>query len=217
VEALWIACRFLTGRFRSPTLLPAGPWVQTEFGFAQLGDPRRHQRLVKIAEPLAARPGGTLPQAFPGWAELKAAYRFSGQRGVSFQRVLAPHLERTRQAGRQPGEYLLSEDTTRLDYSAHARTEPLGLIGDGGRGFELHSALAVRIESWNLRTTARRNPRGIIRSRMSLSAARTGGRTRRQRLSRPRKSPTWAAGIKVAGPPPPGSRWIYVADRESDV
>ena len=69
---------------------------------------------MNIAEHLAASPGGTLPQAFADWAELKAAYRFFGQRGVTFERVLAPHLERTRQACRQPGEYLLIEDTTLL-------------------------------------------------------------------------------------------------------
>jgi hypothetical protein len=132
-------------------LIPPGQWAQNEFGFAQLGDARRNKRLVKIAANLAAKPGGTLPQAFPDWAELKAAYRFFGQRGVSFERVLAPHLERTRQACRQPGEYLLIEDTTLLDYSNHPATEDLGRIGDGGgRGFELHSTLAVRIESWSL-------------------------------------------------------------------
>ena len=58
------------------TLLPVGQWAQEEFAFAELGDPRRNKRLVKIATKLAASPGGTLPQAFPEWAELKAAYRF---------------------------------------------------------------------------------------------------------------------------------------------
>jgi Transposase DNA-binding/Transposase Tn5 dimerisation domain len=68
--------RFLIGRFMSNMLLAPAQWAQNEFGFAQLGDQRRNQRLVKIATHLAARPGGTLPQAFPDWAELKAAYRF---------------------------------------------------------------------------------------------------------------------------------------------
>lgn len=51
-------------------------WAQNEFGFAQMGDSRRTKRLVNIAQHLAASPGGTLPQAFPQWAELKAAYLF---------------------------------------------------------------------------------------------------------------------------------------------
>jgi hypothetical protein len=108
---------------------------------------------------LPPSPGGTRPQAFPDWAELKAAYRFFGQRGVSFERVLTPHLEHTRQACRQAGEYLLIEDTTLLEYSHHPATEDLGVIGDGcGRGFELHSALAVRIESWTLA----QRPEGVV-------------------------------------------------------
>jgi len=77
----------------STSLTPPAPWAQNEFGFAQLGDQRRNKRLVNIAEHLAARPGGTLPQAFWDWAELKAAYRFFGQRGVSFERVMAPQSQ----------------------------------------------------------------------------------------------------------------------------
>jgi Transposase DNA-binding/Transposase Tn5 dimerisation domain len=200
----------------STTLLPPGPWAQCEFGFAQLGDQRRNQRLVNIAEHLAASPGGTLPQAFPDWAELKAAYRFFGQRGVSFERVLAPHLERTRQACRQPGEYLLIEDTTLLDYSRHPHTEELGLIGDGGRGFELHSALAVRIEAWTLEQRPEGAAVGLFDQKCRRPRPAPTEETRQERLSRPRKSQTWAAGIKTAGRPPAGSQWIYVADRESD-
>src|SRR6266850_7540535 len=129
----------------STNLTTPAQWAQAEFGFAQLGDQRRNQRLVNIAEHLASKPGGTLPQAFSHWSELKAAYRFFGQSGVTFERILAPHLERTRQACRQAGEYLLIEDTTLLDYSDHPATEDLATIGNGaGRGFELHSALAVR-------------------------------------------------------------------------
>src|ERR1700689_3185433 len=93
--------------FMNTSLMAPAQWAQNEFGFAQLGDQRRNRRLVNIAERLAANPGGTLPQAFPDWAQLKAAYRFFGQKGVTHQRVLEPHLERTLQACRQPGEYLL--------------------------------------------------------------------------------------------------------------
>jgi hypothetical protein len=127
------------------TLQPTGQWAQNEFAFAELGDPRRSKRLVNIATKLAANPGGTLPQAFPDWAELKAAYRFFDNPVVDFEKVLQPHLERTRLACREPGEYLMIEDSSDLDFSRHPRTQDLGVIGDGqGRGFELHSALAAR-------------------------------------------------------------------------
>jgi len=199
------------------TLIAPAQWAQNEFAFAQFGDARRTQRLVNIATHLAATPSGTLPQAFPDWAELKAAYRFFGQRGVTFERVLAPHLERTRAACRQPGEYLLIEDTTLLDYSPHPATEELGPIGDGGgRGFELHSALAVRIESWTLAQRPEGTLVGLFGQQCRTPRPAPAGETRRACWSRPRKSQTWAAALKSAGRPPAGSRWVYVADRESD-
>jgi hypothetical protein len=104
------------------TLQPAGQWAQNEFAYAELGDPRRVKRLVNIATKLAANPGETLPQAFPDWAELKAAYRFFDNPAVDFERVLQPHLERTRLACREPGEYLIIEDSSDLDYSPHRKT-----------------------------------------------------------------------------------------------
>lgn len=199
------------------TLHPPAQWAQIEFGLAPLGDLRRTKRLVTIAAHLAASPGGTLPQAFPHWAELKAAYRFFGQRGVNFERILAPHLERTRQACRQPGEYLIIEDTTQLDYSRHPATEDLGVIGDGGgRGFELHSALAVRVESWTLAQRPEGTVTGLFGQECRSPRPAPKGETRGARLRRPRKSQTWATAFKSAGRPPAGSQWIYVADRESD-
>ena len=208
--------RFLTGWIMSTMLISPGEWAQNEFGFAQLGDRRRNRRLVNIAQHLAAHPGGTLPQAFPEWAELKAAYRFFGQEGVNYQQVLAPHVERTQASCRQAGEYLIIEDTTLLDYSSHWATEDLGFIGDGGRGFELHSALAVRVEGWTLT----QRPEGEVIGLFGQSCARPRpapeGESRRDRLRRPRKSQRWAEAFKTAGRPPAGSQWIYVADRESD-
>ena len=202
----------------SLTLVTAARWAQAEFGFAQLGDRRRNRRLVNIAEHLAQSPGGTLPQAFADWSELKAAYRFFSQRGVTFARILAPHLERTRQACQQAGEYLLIEDTTLLDYTRHWAAENLGVIGDGaGRGFALHSALAVRVEGWTLAQEPAGRIVGLFDQQCRAPRPVPKGEPRHQRLRRARQSQAWGAGIKAAGGPPPGSRWIYVADRESDI
>ncbi len=198
------------------SLLPPAEWAQSEFAFAQLGDKRRNKRLVNIAQKLGANPEGTLPQAFPVWAELKAAYRFFSS-GVSFDAIIGPHLERTLASCRQPGEYLIIEDTTLLDYSKHPATEDLGHIGDGkGRGFELHSALAARVESWTLEQRPEGTLVGLLGQRCSTPRAVAVEETRGHRLSRPRKSQRWAEVFKTAGVPPPGTQWIYVADCESD-
>ena len=209
---------FLTGWFMSTTTLrPAGQWAQEEFAFADLGEPRLNKRVVKIATHLAANPGGTLPQAFPNWAELKAAYRFFDNPRVDFQQVVRPHLERTRRVCQEPGEYLMIEDSSFLDYSRHARTRDLGIIGDGaGRGFELHTALAVRVEGWTLEQRPEGQVMGLFDQQCRRPRPAPAGESRRERLKRPRKSSWWAEAFKRVGPPPSGCRWIYVADRESD-
>ena len=99
---------------------------------------------------LAQSPGGTLPQAMPQWGELKAAYRFFSQPMNSYEQILRSHWERTQAACLEPGEYLLIEDTTHLDYTTHYAAEDLGINGKGGRGLCLHSTLAMKVLTWNL-------------------------------------------------------------------
>lgn len=202
----------------STFLSPPASWAQEQFGFAQLGDKRRNERLIKVATNLAANPSGTLPQAFPKWAELKAAYRLLDQQHVTFERVIAAHCQRTLAACREPGEYLLIEDTTLLDFSMRPACEDLGFIGDGqGRGFELHSTLAVRVESWTLEQRPEGNLVGLLHQQCLRPRPAPEGETRGQRLSRPRRSDKWAESIQRGGRPPQGAHWIFAGDREADV
>jgi hypothetical protein len=199
------------------TLQPAGQWAQDEFGFADLGDLRLNKRLVNVVAKLADNPGGTLPQAFPDWDELKGAYRLFDNVAVGYENVLWPHLERTRLACREPGEYLIIEDTTDLDFSHHRRTQDLGVIGDGeGRGFELHSALAVRVEGWTLEQRPEGRVVGLLGQRCRRPRPAPKGESRRERLRRPRRSEWWAGVFREVDGPADGCRWIYIADRESD-
>ncbi len=199
------------------TLQPAGVWAQDEFAFADLGEPRLNKRLVKIATHLAAAPGGTLPQAFPEWAELKAAYRFFDNGAVDFEKVVQPHLERTRRACREAGEYLIIEDSSDLDFSRHRRTQDLGVIGDGnGRGFELHSALAVRVEGWTLEQRPQGQVMGLFDQQCRRPRPAPKGERRRDRFKRRRQSSWWAEGLRRVGRPPSQCCWVYLADRESD-
>ena len=191
-----------------------------EFGLAELGDQRRTERLVMIGTGLAHSPGGTLPQAFPVWNDLKAAYRFFAQPQVTYEQILAPHWERTRQACREPGEYLLIEDTTELDYTGHAATEELGFIGNGrGRGLLVHSTLAVRVEAWTLEHQPEGTVVGLLGQQCWGRRGPPGKRRRetwRQRVKRPRESQRWAQVVDAVGGAPPGSQWIFIADREAD-
>ncbi len=201
------------------TLLRPAQWAESEFALAQLGDQRRTQRLVKVATNLAQSPGGTLPQAFPEWSELKAAYRFFNQPKISFPAIQRPHWQRTRAACQPAGQYLLIEDTSELDYTDHPMTEEMGGIGNGrGRGLLLHTTLALRVEAWDGEQRPRVVALGLLGQQCWSrwgQPKRKGRETRRQLMSRSRESARWAAVLEEGGPPV-GSTWIYVADRESD-
>ena len=77
------------------TLRTPAQWAQSQFASARLGDRRRTQRLVTMATRLAQRPTGTLPQAFPEWKELKAAYRLLNHVEFGPEEIQAPHRQRT--------------------------------------------------------------------------------------------------------------------------
>src|SRR5690606_10276974 len=112
---------------------------------------------------------------------------------------------------------LLIEDTTLLDYSHHPSAEDLGFIGAGsGRGFELHSTVAVRVEGWTLEQRPEGTMVGLFHQQCSSPRPAPEGESRAQRLSRARKSQRWAQAVKLGGRPAEGSRWIYIADREAD-
>lgn len=203
------------------TLTGTSEWASMEFGGADLGDRRRQPRLIQVAAGLARNPHGTLPGSFQRWSEAKAAYRLLEQDDVSYEKVIAPHLERVRAACGRGGEYLVVEDTTALDFTRHAAAQDLGRIGDdGGRGLYVHSTLALRVERWNRQDEAEVTVEGLMAQRWWARTMPTVGRGKeklRRRLSRPRESQRWAEAIQAIGPPPPGVRWTYVADRESDI
>lgn len=200
------------------SILAPAQWAQTEFALVELGDQRRTQRLIKMATGLAQTPTGTLPQAFPEWKDLKAAYRFLDHVEFGPAEIQQAHWQQTLAACRQPGEYLLIEDTTELDYSSHRHTQQLGSIGNGrGRGLLLHSTLAIRVEAWDLEQKPEGVAVGLIHQKGWIRRQ-TGLRHQnwRDRMARPRESDRWAKALAGMGHCPAGCQWIYLADREAD-
>lgn len=202
------------------TLLPAPQWAQLEFSMADLGDGRRSKRLVQVASALAHCPSGTLPQALPDWAPLKAAYRLFSNRAVTYEKILTPHWERTRQSCTESGEYLLIEDTTDLDYSAHQACTGLGRIGnDYGRGLCLHTLLAAKVTAWDLNQGPELQVLGIAGQKCWARTEPSHRKKKerwRQRLNRPRESQRWAQALSQMPARPDRARWIFIADREAD-
>lgn len=195
-------------------------WAAKQFKDCELGDPRRTRRLVKVATALAQRPCGTLPGSFDTWAELKAAYRLVDNPAVRYQQVVAPHIHQTRKALGQPGEYLILEDTTSLDYTGKQVGSVLGRIGnDGGEGIWLHTSLALTVHGYDADQDPQVSVLGLFAQQHWVrdTPPANGRESRRQRLTRRRESQRWAQAFDAVEPLPPPVHWTYIADRESDI
>jgi len=197
----------------------AAVWAQRDFGAADLGDVRRTKRLVRVATALAEKSEGTLPGAFSSWAELKAAYRLFANEEATYLKIIQPHWDRTRKECGAPGEYLLVEDSTSLDFTSHPAVTGVGPIGnDFCKGLNLHTTLALRIEGWDSAHNPEVTVQGLFAQRCWTRALRKKRESKRERLRRSnRESQRWAAIFAESGGPPQGSKWTLEADRESDI
>ena len=115
----------------------------SEFAGAKLGDFRRTERLMKMASAVEASPGSSFPKQMGEGAALEGAYRFLENESVSFEAVLAPHIERTVERARCDGDVLVLHDTSELKFEGDVPRAGLGRIKGGGHGFAIHTSLAV--------------------------------------------------------------------------
>jgi len=198
----------------------AQEWMTQQFEWAQLGDRRRTRRLGKLGAAVAKRPGVSLPDALTSWGDLKAVYRLLGSEEVTYERIMGPHWENTLGACQSGGEYLIVEDTTGLDFGSKRAVEGLNREGEGEvNGMYVHTSLALRVEGWREDGAPEVTVTGLLGQRTWVreGESKRGRETRKERLARPRESERWAAVFERTGGPASGSRWTYVADRESDI
>src|SRR5579863_5752413 len=192
------------------TLLSPLQWAEATFGSVQLGDPRRTRRAVAMAQAMARETGASLPKQLHDGAALEATYRFVHSAHVSYEALIGPHEEATRQDCREHSTVLLIQDTTEVDYQQHPKTRGLGPIGNGShQGFLLQTVLAVIPQS--------REVVGIAHQEPFLRQPTPPKETKAQRLKRERESQVWERSVQVLGTPPEGVRWVHVGDRYSDI
>ena len=122
-------------------------WAEEQFAGAKLTDIRRVARVKKIAEAMAVHPGRSIPQLCRSPYAVKATYNLFKHEDATPENIQAGHRAVVRDAMRQPGVYLLLEDTTELSWSGKQAITGLGPIGNsatGLQGFFLHTVLSVR-------------------------------------------------------------------------
>jgi Transposase DNA-binding/Transposase Tn5 dimerisation domain len=192
------------------TLLSAPQWAEQTFGSVSLGHRSRRERAVTMAAAIAADPAASLPAQMGSEAGLHAAYRFLQTPEVSYEQLIRPHVEQTREAMGQQKRVLLIQDTTEVDYQHHPTTTGLGPIGNGTHhGFLLQTVLAVE--------PVTRQVLGLAHQEPFLRKSAPKGETKREREQRERESQVWERSVQAIGEPPAGVQWIHVGDRYSDM
>lgn len=188
--------------------LTAQGFGETNFANAQLGDLRRTKRLVKLADQMCSRPGGSLPQKLRNPADLQAFYRLMACEQVTHESILAPHRRATIEKIEQvDAPVLVIHDTTELDYTRHESLDSLGQIGCGTRrGYITHNSLAVRSDTGE--------PIGLLNQILHRRAKVSKKETRAQRRRRRnRESLLWLKGV---GSLPANGQLVDVCDRGAD-
>lgn len=182
------------------------------FSTAKLGDQRRTNRLVRLADDLARHPGGTLPHKFKDPATLKAMYRLVNAQQVTHEAVLAPHRERTNRCmAEHEGTLLIIHDSTELDYTGKTTLTGLGQIGNGFyRGYICHNSLVVDPQTREVVGLAEQ----ILHRRPKVKGKRETVKQRRERSSR--ESRLWVKTVERIGPAAPRQVVVDVCDRGGD-
>jgi len=117
--------------------------LESEFSDAQLGDPRRVARLLRVVNTIGSNPSASLPGAFADPSQLSGTYRFLNNPEVAAEEILAPHIAQTVQRTRGEATIVVAHDTTSYCFDGGAR-DGLGVVDPGSiSGFYAHTSLCM--------------------------------------------------------------------------
>src|SRR5262249_25152638 len=92
-----------------------------EYIGAELGDARRGDRLVELAQALAVFPSASFPSSLGDGADLEAAYRFLGNPSIENKEIIAPHQRETVLRCSELETVVIAHDTTDFVFSGASR------------------------------------------------------------------------------------------------
>jgi Transposase DNA-binding/Transposase Tn5 dimerisation domain len=195
------------------------PWAKEEMATTDLGDERLDARLVKLLSAMGSRPNLSIPAACGGRAEMQAAYRFFDNDKTSFENVVDPHIQRSRERVAAHPVVLLVQDTSEIDL-----TRPQNQVAGAGdldgsrRGFLLHEMQAFTPEGIPLGTVWAE----ILNRTEGVSHA-SPAEKREERKHLPieeKESMRWLTGLRQAqklAQQAPATQCICVGDSEADI
>ena len=97
-------------------------WAEKTFGEANLGDPRRTSRLVKLAATLANTPGKPLVNITESPADMEGAYRFIRNESVDATSIAETGFNVTAGQAERHKTLLALEDTTTISPGSNKAT-----------------------------------------------------------------------------------------------
>jgi hypothetical protein len=194
-------------------------WVVEEMDTAELSDKRLNKRLAELLDQLAKRPTASIPAACGGAAETAAAYRFFDNENVTFEAILRPHHEATRQRIAGQREVVLVQDTTEIDLTRPGQqVEGAGPLDDGSRRGALLHLLHAFTPNGTALGTLHAVP--LVRSDDQPAQA-TKSRAERHRIPlEERESYRWLVALRQAHEEARRHaqvRFVAVSDSESDI
>jgi hypothetical protein len=181
---------------------------EMNFRHAELGDKRRTHRLVRSADLLRRRPGGSLPQKFRAPKDLRAFYRLMNSPDVTHEAILDAHRKTTlANLAQINSTVLVLHDATEMDFTTHASLANLGQIGNGSHlGYIAHNSLAVHPETREVLGLCNQ----VLHRRAKVRKKET---TAQKRKRKTRESLLWLKGVQ---PLPANSQLVDVCDQGAD-
>jgi len=201
-------------------------WAQSEFGAIELGDKRLGGRLIKLVNHFMSSSESPINQACGSWADTKGAYRFFQNRKVDYQQVIQHHAQRTVERFKNEDLVLAIQDTTYFNYSAHPKTNGLGILSRfTGKykkdivtsGLYMHTTMAINREGLSLGLLDQK-----ITAREVLPKEKIELKRRSHNIALPieeKESIRWLDSMRTtaslfAGQ---GKKVVTIADREADI
>jgi len=198
--------------------MPAS-WVAEEMRTVDLKDKRLNARLQEVLCQLSSQPRASIPAACGGHAEMTAAYRLFDNEKTTFDRILEPHAEATRQRIAVQPVVLLVQDTTEIDLTRPDRQVTGAGPLDGGprRGAFLHPLQAFTPDGTPLGTL---HAATWVREEGEMGK---GSLPRSKRVAVPieaKESQRWVTALRWGIEEAKGfasTRLVCVADSEADI
>ncbi len=144
------------------------------------------------------------------WKETIALYRLRDEAAVSFEALIQPHWQQTREQIDKEPVVLLVQDTPEVGLSHHPKTKGLGQVGNArGRGLYLQTVLAILPQSGVVVGCALQEP--------WVRVPAPAGETRSQQRQRTqRETDVWMRLVTRLGSFPAKTIVVHVGDRGAD-